>query len=257
MDVIGRRRAAAGQATVEHIGLVVAVALLMGALALWGVREMRPPEHPPDVVGAAARPLAGAARPARDAAVLSWMLRAEHVGAGAGRTPVERAVRFLVAGRLIAAEGEVDFIRAFAARVRERAGEALADPGGIARDLADPDLDFSDPRRVVTERWDDLLRYLGELRSLPAREAFLRASRDAGGLAADVAIARVVRAARRAVTERVTRRPPSPPAPAPRRAGRRRATPPPPPPPATPARPRAKPGEAASPAGTPRAPRRG
>jgi hypothetical protein len=48
-----------GQATVEWIGLTIALALLLALVASWTARELRPPERPPPVVEKIAWPVGG------------------------------------------------------------------------------------------------------------------------------------------------------------------------------------------------------
>src|SRR2546423_6531187 len=53
----------AGQAGVEHLGIVLAVAALVGLVGAFVAREIRPPAHPPAFVDSAVRPLDRAADP--------------------------------------------------------------------------------------------------------------------------------------------------------------------------------------------------
>ncbi len=50
------RRGERGQATAEHVGLTLVVALLMGALAVWMSAQVHAPDRPPDVIGRIAAP---------------------------------------------------------------------------------------------------------------------------------------------------------------------------------------------------------
>ncbi|MBM3697760.1 MAG: hypothetical protein FJW78_04695, partial [Actinobacteria bacterium] len=59
MAGIAHRRWSSGQATLEHIGLVLVVALMFGALGTWAVRGFQPPEAPPPVIERVAAPLFG------------------------------------------------------------------------------------------------------------------------------------------------------------------------------------------------------
>jgi hypothetical protein len=52
-------RWSSGQATLEHVGLVLVVALMFGALGTWAVRGFQPPDAPPPVIERVAAPLFG------------------------------------------------------------------------------------------------------------------------------------------------------------------------------------------------------
>src|SRR6478736_2402326 len=104
-------RVARGQATVEHIGLVALMAVLLSAAGLWLMREVQPPAHPPRFVDAAAQPLQSAE---------SWVGRTLNPLAGlqpwrpplGGIGPIGRALRgaatALVGGVVAFNRGTVD-----------------------------------------------------------------------------------------------------------------------------------------------------
>jgi hypothetical protein len=190
-----------GQATVEAVGVAVMVALLLAATTAWLLREVRPPGEPPAVIEAAARPLA------RD----PWPLELRYplppapfdIPRGRDDEPIGRALRILARGAgegvVVAAEMRQAFARAYAERLLERGREFLEDP---LTELPDPEL--LTPEGAVgagLRNAEALWEYARELRSLPLREAALRASADAGALAADLTISGAKRAARRKVEQ--------------------------------------------------------
>lgn len=56
---VADRRWSSGQATLEHIGLVLVIALMFGALGTWAAREFRPAGAPPPIIERVAAPLLG------------------------------------------------------------------------------------------------------------------------------------------------------------------------------------------------------
>ena len=113
---------------------------------------------------------------------------------------------------MVAWEVRQEFNRAFGERLRQRGLEFLRDPVGALVELPQAGRlsARSSLRRALLNAgalWD----YARELRTMPAREAALRAARDAGTLAADLAVealeARAVRGASRIGRDRASREP--------------------------------------------------
>jgi hypothetical protein len=216
MDV-GGRFAQRGQAAVEAVAIAAVVALLLAATGAWLVRHAGPPARPPDVLDAVARPLA---RPEGATRLLAATAPPAPPIIGRDDEPIGRALRGLgsqaLGGARIAVEVRLAFDQAFAERLRERGRELAGDPvafllDGPERSLLEPD----EAARRALRNAGRLWRYARALRSMPAREAALRAAEDAGRLAADG----VVEAGRAYVRTRVSGRrapaPPPPPAPRP------------------------------------------
>ncbi|MBM3665679.1 MAG: hypothetical protein FJW92_07795, partial [Actinobacteria bacterium] len=76
-------RWSSGQATLEHVGLVLMIALMLGALSTWAVRGFQPPDGPPPVIERVAAPLFGGPATVRAPARASAD-RAGLAGAGSG-----------------------------------------------------------------------------------------------------------------------------------------------------------------------------
>jgi hypothetical protein len=184
------RVAQRGQAAVESIGIAVLVALLLGAVSAWLVREVRPPERPPAFIEAVSTPLV------RDPAPFEFrypLPRPFTMSRGRDDEPIGRALRILAVGArdgiVLGYEMRQRFNEAYAERLRERGERFLRDPLDGLTELADPDLltpegALQQALRDAARLWD----YSERLRSMPLRQAALTASGDAGTLAADLTV---------------------------------------------------------------------
>ncbi|MGD9695797.1 MAG: hypothetical protein AB7V42_09075 [Thermoleophilia bacterium] len=209
-----------GQATVEAVGIVVVVALLMAALGPWMARELRPPDRPPDPV----TPVAGLLEPSPIEMSLSplaarplpdFLLDTD----GAG--PIGRFLRS-VPDRVarvarIGFRCHQELQRTFQGRLREHGRAMLDDPLSL---LDAPDVvallesDRGLDRIVSGTR--DLWRYGRTLPGLGAEGACMKVAADAGPLLADGAVEALKIAVRKGLSagaDRVLRRTPPPPAP--------------------------------------------
>lgn len=207
-----------GQAAVETVGIAVMVALLLAAVSAWLVREVRLPDRPPAVIEAVSRPLERL--PGRFE--FTYPLTYRYPLPSGGDAPIGRVLRAIGRGTrdgiVLSAEARNRFALGFGRRLRERAMELLHDPlGGLTeidvRAMIDDDLFTpSGLLRRSLRHADTLWEYAQELRSMPLREAALKASEDAGRLAADG----VIEAGRAALKRRIARtlrRPPESPDP--------------------------------------------
>lgn len=164
-----------GQATVEWIGLTVALALLLALAATWTARELRPPERPPPVVERVAWPLGSA--PGVPLSLASLQLRE-------GDAPFVHALK-VAAGRVrygfelwLLAQGS--FNLGFVEGVGEYGVRVWNDRGASVL----PGLpDFGQLHPGVIGR--DLRAWVRKLRRLPLREAVEVGARDAGRVSAD------------------------------------------------------------------------
>lgn len=217
-----------GAASVEVAGLAMVVAALMSAIAIWAAREMRPPEHPPaliDEVAAAIEPPGppaaatppGGARwqfPSRDGlepipAALAWFGRRHLEIFGPNQDAL--ALAFLE-GAAAGARQELESIAG------DPAGELIGLVGLARFALTSP----NDPRtvalrvRLMLETVRDAADYVVDVYAdEDPRHAARRVGRDGGELAADLAIGRGKRLARKRVREILRerlerRRPPQP-----------------------------------------------
>src|SRR5687768_16516936 len=80
-------RGAGGQAAVEMVGIVIAVAMAIAATTLWLQGAMGPPDRPPDVIGHASRPLS------IPDSIRYWALPAVPYGEEGADAPVGDALR--------------------------------------------------------------------------------------------------------------------------------------------------------------------
>jgi hypothetical protein len=182
-----------GQAAVETVGVIVMVALLLSAVSAWLLREVRPPDRPPPLVEAVAQPLS---RPPGALEHMYPLTRGFAMPRGRDDEPIGRVLRAIGRGArdgaVIGLEARRRFQVAFARRLKERGIEFLRDPIPGIEDLADlPDLDLLTPAgqlRRALRHAGDLWEYARELRTMPAREAAMKAADDAGRVAADTLI---------------------------------------------------------------------
>jgi hypothetical protein len=165
-----------GQAAAEAIGVAVMVALLLAAVTAWLLREVRPPDRPPDLIGAVAKPLERGPAPFE----LRYPLpRPFDMPRGRDDEPIGRALR--AAGRGVreavafAVEMRHRCALAYGMRLGERSLALVRDPFGELLQTPAADL--------VTR--EEIERYVEELRAMPGRDAALRAAEDACALGAD------------------------------------------------------------------------
>jgi hypothetical protein len=168
-----------GQAAVEAVGVAVMVALLLAAVTAWLLREVRPPDRAPDVIGAVAKPLARGPAPFEMRYPLP---RPFEMPRGRDDEPIGRALRAAGRGLRDAATLVVAMQQrcslAFGMRLGDRSLEVLRDPVGAVLDAPGGE----GLTREEAERW------LDELRALPGREAALRAVEDACAVGADATV---------------------------------------------------------------------
>lgn len=191
-----------GQASVEWIGVVVALALLCGGLALWAGGSVAPPTHPPDALGRVVAPLAQAGRPA---APRSTPPPAAWLGVSPPTLVARAAARAHADGRLAAAATWLQrrvgrslalgrdmggaFGGRFVGRLRQRLAQFARDPGSLDLTLNPAELTGYALARSIARRLTSdpgrLIAYLQALRQMPPRDAAVRAAGDAGQAAAD------------------------------------------------------------------------
>lgn len=196
----------AGQAAVEGVGLVVAIALLVGAAAIWLAGAAQPPGSPPDAIGRVARPLGGQYDPHLWTPSAPSPFLSRPLGLRAPR-PIGRAVRAIgsgvATGIVVGFEARRRFYEGFGDRLRERGRELLRDPLGTVGQV--PDADLFTTRgiaQLLLERSEELWDYARFLRTLSPRVAITTAAYDAGEVSADLAI----QAARGGLRRRILRR---------------------------------------------------
>lgn len=206
------RWASSGQATLEHLGVTLAIALLMATLGTWVVREVQPPDHAPALIQRIAQPLMAQMAPPipSDARV---RLRREAERASGEKGLLRSAFDAVLSWGTLNVDGEIEMARGFLDQVGVRAEDLVKHPvetlAGAVQSLT------RDPVKETAGRVSDIAGYLSDLGKKPFRVAFLNVSRDLGGVAADWLIARAARYVRgrvaAAVTSAAGRRPTPPP----------------------------------------------
>jgi hypothetical protein len=221
-----------GQATVETVGIIVAIALLLAATGAWMSGTVSLP-NPPDLIGAITRVFGGGRaepegrRPGLDVPGAGGYVRLDH-GFITPQThpPIGRAITAARHGavavvRVAGASFELpaacarEFEAGFAERVRERALALARDPrellGAAWRIVRHPDEALD-----VLPNPMGVLREVGRAWSMNWRERALYLSRLSGRAAADFAVDRLTQGTARVVGKavgrlRATRSAPAPP----------------------------------------------
>jgi hypothetical protein len=175
-----------GQAAVESVGVTVAIALLVGALAVWMAGNVRPPAAPPDVIGHVADPLGFASRQVGQAwsrdDLPPWL---DTAARGRGDRPIGRVLGRVGRGARTAVEIGIAFDEGWRSGiqpvVRRRIREFLRDPVGSASSV-----DLAGTAVGLIQRSGRLPAYIRMLRSMPPREAARRLGHDLGATTGDV-----------------------------------------------------------------------
>jgi hypothetical protein len=175
-----------GQAAVESVGVTVAIALLMAALAVWMAGNLRPSGPPPDVVGRVADPLGVSAQPIQQAwspdDVPTWM---DREAAGRGSRPIGRFLRRIGHGirRGVAIEQafERGWHRGIKPVVIRRVRAFVEDPVGTAGSV-----DLAHTGVGLIQRMGRLPAYIRMLNSMSAEEAAERLGQDLGETTGEV-----------------------------------------------------------------------
>lgn len=199
---IAGRPAQSGQATLEHVGITLVIALLMAAVGTWTVREFRPPDAPPAVIEHVAAPLFGSVPevPSGTAARMRSGLMRVTPGfrefareqAAAGDPGLIRRLwdGFLWWGALNV-DGQIEAGRGFLEQVGVRAEDLVKDPvktiGGAVERLSKP------PVTGTAERVGRIVDTVTTAGERPFRDSFLGVSRDLGGIGADWLISKFAR----------------------------------------------------------------
>jgi hypothetical protein len=215
-----------GQATVEHVGMVALLALLLSAIALWLVREVRPPDHPPRFIDAAAQPLVSA-----DSWVGQYVnplagLQPWRAPRGREDEPIGRVLRAGGRAGLVALQGVPAFGQGAWDRLTEHLDAILDDPLGAAlQSLRESWWIGVHPDEAVRQLAREMRDYVEELRRLGPRGAYLKLAHDAGGEALDAALSRGGAAVRRLILRRLAGHLPDLPAPPEEGSGGRSGSP--------------------------------
>ena len=186
------RWGSSGQATLEHIGVTLVIALLLGVVGTWAVREVRPPTSPPDILTHVMAPLTALAQASDARGVFRGASPARPMERRGGEVGLTRRVwgGFLWWGELNV-DGQIAAGRGFLEQIGIRAEDIVKDSvttiTGAAGRLSKP---------PVTGSANRVASIVGQLMTIgdrPFRKSFLGISRDLGGLAADWLIAKFAR----------------------------------------------------------------
>jgi len=192
-----RRRGSPGQATLEHVGITVMVAVLMAAVGIWAVRDFTPPSSPSPLIERVSAPLLGSSSDAPAAVGASGRGMARQMERGvfapaAGSGAVRRAWDGILWWGALNVDGQIEAGRGFLEQVGIRAEDLVKDPiktieGAMDR-LAKP------PVAGTADRVARIAGTLATMGQRPFRESFLGISRNLGGIGADWLIAKFARA---------------------------------------------------------------
>ncbi len=200
-----RGAAASGQATVEHVAIVVVVALALAAAGAWLTSHVHPDRAPPPVITHVWSGLDRITEPAPGLPDLGLVPR------GRGGRPIGQFVRRIGRGlrtahRLVAVGSEAftsgvghGLVGAVTDVVRDPT-TLLTDGSGFVTDLA------RDPTGLVAAQLDAAIEYAKHLRALPPDEAYRTFMRDLGEASVEVAILRGKRLAKAAILRALKRR---------------------------------------------------
>ena len=194
-----------GQATVEHVGITLVVALLMAAMALWASGVVRVPDHPPAIIARVTAPLGAVV--ARGYPVAQGLSRQSATDMAARRGQPGLLHRlgdgFLSWGALNV-DGELEALGGFTDEVLSQAEGLIRHPLETAAGIFGQGR--MTPARQVVSSSGDISRDALGIGDRPLRESFLKISRAAGAMAADWLILRGARFLRSRVIEAVRRR---------------------------------------------------
>lgn len=179
-------RTGRGQAAVESVGVTVAIALLVAALAVWMAGNVRPTGPPPDVVGRVADPLGLSAprlaQPWSADDVPRWM---DTAAVGRGSRPIGRFLRRVGHGIRNAVEIEQAFETGWHRGIRpvviRRVKAFIRDPVGTAGSV-----DLADTAVGLIQRTGRLPAYIRMLNRMSAKEAAERLGQDLGETTGEV-----------------------------------------------------------------------
>lgn len=202
----------AGQAGVEHLGIVLTVAALVALTGVFVARQLNPPAHPPPFVDTAVRPLDRADDPGAALEQLLVTKRlSDQLGTPHGRAPIgvalRRAAHAVAVANALGSEGLRQAAFGFQERLTQRGSELVEDPVGTAlRELRATVRAGLRPDATAKGAAAAAVDYLEELGHLPPGEAYLRLMHDIGASGADALVDRGRTAATRALLRRLRAR---------------------------------------------------
>ena len=203
-DALGRWNQR-GQATVEHVGITLVVALLMAAMALWASGVVRVPDHPPAIIARVTAPLEAVDAQGPPVAVgLSGQLATDMAARQGQPGLLHRIWDGFVSWGVLNVDGEAQALGGFTDEVRSQAEGLIRHPLETAAGIFGQGR--MGPARQVVSSGGDIARDALGIGDRPLRESFLQISRAAGSMAADWLILRGARFLRIRAFEAVRRR---------------------------------------------------
>ncbi len=180
-----------GQATVEHVGLTLIIALMLAAAAMWVAREVHPPDRLPDVIGQLVAPLTDAHGPALPPVLAPSPV--DHLQVSMERRGQPGLFYQLrdgaIAWGVTNVDGQLQALGGFTDEVKSVVGGLVSDPvGNVVRMIWPLRIGTSATAPDLGEQsWAG---YLYDVGKRPWRETFMTVSRSAGRWATDWLILR-------------------------------------------------------------------
>lgn len=200
-----RRTGVSGQATVEHVGIVIVVALLLAAAGAWLASHVQPDRAPPSIVPHVWSGLDRISEPAPRPPDLGLTPRERRTPA-IGRA-LRRVVRTVRTGGEIVVVGTSEFATGFGHGLWSAFTEFVHDPVALLSDGRGLITALvEDPLGFTAEQFDAAIDYARELGAMSPKAAYRRFMRDLGEATADAAITRGKLVAKRAMLRALKRR---------------------------------------------------
>ncbi len=194
-----------GQATVEHVGITLVVALLMAGMALWASGVVRVPDHPPAIIARVTAPLGAVAAEGPPVAEgLSRQLATDMAARQGEPGLLHRIWDGFLSWGVLNVDGEAQALGGFTDEVRSQAEGLIRHPLETAAGIFGQGR--MGPARQVVSSGGDIARDALGIGDRPLRETFLQISRAAGSMVADWLILRGARFLRIRAIEAVRRR---------------------------------------------------
>ena len=198
------RRSHRGQSTVEYVGIVVLLAILLGAVGWWAARHVRAPAKPPDLIE---HGWEGIDKIAPPPLVVPGVDPPRRTNERRFLRVVRRVGRVVRRGGRIVVVGASEFVLGFGDGLKTAVEDFVRDPigalkdgGGLLDELA------RDPIGFTKAQLDAAIDYARELAKLPPEEAYRRFMHDLGEVAAEEAVGHGKKAAAKAIKRALKRR---------------------------------------------------
>jgi hypothetical protein len=182
-----RRAGAAGQATVEHIAIVVVVALLVAAVGAWLTSHVHPDRDSPPPTTHVWSGLDRIPEPAPSPPDLG--LTPHDRGERTSGNALRRILRGVVKAHRLIASGDRAFATGFGHGLWVSVTDFARDPAALLTDGQGLVKDFAkDPVGLVTAQIDAAVDYARQLKAMSPHNGYLRVMHDLGEVSADAVI---------------------------------------------------------------------